>query len=60
MSPHFDALFSPRSVAVIGASDNPNKVGGRPIHYLNRFGFAGKVYPVNPARAEIMARFKAA
>lgn len=53
MSPHFDALFSPRSVAVIGASDNPNKVGGRPIHYLNRFGFAGKVYPVNPGRAEI-------
>jgi acyl-CoA synthetase (NDP forming) len=48
-----DALFAPRSVAVIGASDNPNKVGGRPIHYLNRFGFAGKVFPVNPTREDI-------
>ncbi|MGT2428931.1 CoA-binding protein [Cupriavidus basilensis] len=38
---------------MIGASDNPNKVGGRPIHYLNRFGFEGKVFPVNPAREEI-------
>ncbi|WP_454724862.1 MULTISPECIES: acetate--CoA ligase family protein [Cupriavidus] len=53
MTPHFEALFRPRSVAVIGASDNPNKVGGRPLHYLNRFGFAGKIYPVNPGRAEI-------
>ena len=53
MHSHFEALFRPRSVAVIGASDNPNKVGGRPIHYLNRFGFEGKVFPVNPARAEI-------
>ncbi|WP_454736169.1 acetate--CoA ligase family protein [Cupriavidus necator] len=53
MQNHIDALFSPRSVAVIGASDNPNKVGGRPIHYLNRFGFAGKVFPVNPGRAQI-------
>ncbi|MGT2492817.1 CoA-binding protein [Cupriavidus basilensis] len=53
MHSHFEALFRPRSVAVIGASDNPNKVGGRPIHYLNRFGFEGKVFPVNPAREEI-------
>jgi acyl-CoA synthetase (NDP forming) len=53
MDPHIAALFAPRSVAVIGASDNPNKVGGRPIHYLNRFGFRGKVYPVNPQRDAI-------
>ena len=35
------AALSPRSVAVIGASENPNKIGGRPIHYLGRFGFGG-------------------
>lgn len=42
--------LAPRSIAVIGASENPNKIGGRPIAYLSRFGFKGEVYPINPAR----------
>ncbi|GLC91228.1 pimeloyl-CoA synthetase [Cupriavidus sp. TA19] len=54
----FDALFSPASVAVIGASDNPNKVGGRPIHYLRTFGYTGEVFPVNPAR-EVIQGYRA-
>jgi acetate---CoA ligase (ADP-forming) len=45
--------LAPSSIAVIGASDNANKIGGRPIAYLSRFGFRGKVYPVNPARQEV-------
>ncbi|CAL8480331.1 acetate--CoA ligase family protein [Caballeronia sp. S22] len=47
------ALWNPASVAVIGASDNPNKVGGRPIHYMRRYGFGGRILPVNPQRAEV-------
>ena len=47
------AALDPKSVAVIGASDNPNKVGGRPVHYLDKFGFKGKIYPINPSRPEI-------
>ena len=43
-------LLNPASVAVIGASDNPNKVGGRPIHYMKRFGYRGRILPVNPGR----------
>ena len=46
------AVLSPRSVAIIGASENPNKIGGRPLLYLSRFGFQGKVYPINPRRSE--------
>jgi acetate---CoA ligase (ADP-forming) len=46
-------LLEPRSVAVIGASDEPDKIGGRSVHYLQRFGFAGPVYPVNPNRTEV-------
>ncbi|MET0879578.1 MAG: acetate--CoA ligase family protein [Tardiphaga sp.] len=47
------AALDPRSVAIIGASENPNKVGGRPVHYLQKFGFRGKIYPINPTRTEI-------
>src|SRR5207244_2741645 len=41
------------SVAVIGASDNPHKVGGRPILFMQRYGFRGAIYPVNPGRATV-------
>lgn len=48
-----DALHHPRSVAVFGASDSVDKVGGRPIHFLKSFGFDGDVFPINPARATV-------
>lgn len=38
------AALDPRSIAIIGASENPNKVGGRPVHYLDKFGFKGKIF----------------
>jgi acyl-CoA synthetase (NDP forming) len=46
------AVLNPRSVAIIGASENPNKIGGRPLLFLSRFGYRGKVYPINPKRTE--------
>lgn len=48
-----DALFNPRSVAVIGASEDPTRIGGRPLRYLKEFGFQGKVWPVNPRRDRV-------
>jgi acyl-CoA synthetase (NDP forming) len=45
------ALLAPASIAVVGASDSPHKVGGRPLLYLAQQGYRGRVYPVNP-RAE--------
>lgn len=48
-----DALFRPRSIAVIGASDDPRKIGGRPIRYMLAADSAVKVYPVNPTRPEV-------
>jgi acyl-CoA synthetase (NDP forming) len=47
------AALDPRSIAIIGASENPNKVGGRPVHYLDKFGFKGRIFPINPSRPEI-------
>jgi acyl-CoA synthetase (NDP forming) len=40
-------LLAPRSIAVIGASDNKARIGGVPVDLLIRSGFA-KIYPVNP------------
>ena len=48
-----EAALDPKSVAIIGASENPNKVGGRPVHYLDKFGFKGKIFPINPSRTEV-------
>ncbi len=48
-----DALFAPKSVAVIGASSDQRRFGGRPIQYLIEAGFKGPIYPINPARDEI-------
>lgn len=49
----WQAVLAPRCVAVIGASDSPDKVGGRPLRYMQRFGFNGRIFPINPTRAEV-------
>ncbi|MEO8898149.1 MAG: acetate--CoA ligase family protein [Candidatus Dormibacter sp.] len=41
-------VLQPRSIAIVGASDDPGRIGGRPIRILGERGFAGSVYPVNP------------
>jgi acyl-CoA synthetase (NDP forming) len=46
-------LFHPRSVALIGASTEQNKLSGRPFRFFREYGYAGTVYPVNPKYSEI-------
>ena len=46
--PSLDRLFRPRSIAVLGASSSPTKVGGRPVAALIQNRYEGAVYPVNP------------
>lgn len=48
-----DALFRPRSIAIIGASSDPRKIGGRPVNFLKRAGFKGAIIPINPGSAEV-------
>ena len=48
-----DALFNPRSVAIIGASAVVGKQGAAALRYLRQGGFPGAIYPVNPAGGEI-------
>lgn len=46
-------MFRPKSVAVLGASTDENKIGGRPVHYLKHYEFDGPIYPINPNSPEV-------
>jgi len=47
------ALFAPRAVALVGASGDAAKNTARPQRYLKKHGYGGRVFPVNPSRAEV-------
>jgi acetyltransferase len=51
-----DAIFKPKSVAVIGASPSPGKLGYDVVYNLIHAGFAGPIYPVNPKADQILGR----
>ena len=54
--PNIKVLLSPRSIAVVGASDNTLKLGGgRLLKNLIESSFAGPLYPVNPNRAQVLS-----
>lgn len=54
MSDHsLDKLFAPESVAIVGASDDPNRISGKPLRFMREAGYAGKIFPINPGRAEV-------
>ncbi len=48
------ALFAPRQVAVIGASRTPGKIGHAVVANLINAGFAGQIFPINPAGGKIL------
>jgi acyl-CoA synthetase (NDP forming) len=47
------SILNPRSVAVVGASNDASKLTGRPIAYLQGQGYEGPIYPINPKGGEI-------
>ena len=49
-------LFNPQSVAVIGASREPKKVGYAVLNNLVKFGYKGEIYPINPSAGDILGR----
>ncbi len=49
-----DAIFKPKAVAVIGASDNPGKLGSHVMRSLIEGRYPGKIFPVNPGKEEIL------
>ena len=49
-------LLTPRSVAVVGATDRPGSYGAQVLLNLDVFGYPGAVYGVNPTRTEALGR----
>jgi acetyltransferase len=54
VDPILTGLLKPKSVAVVGASTNPDKIGYTVVKNLREGGYTGAVYPVNPGAAEIV------
>ncbi len=50
----FESFFDPASVAVIGASHTPGKVGYDVVRNLVEGGYKGRIYPINPKGGELL------
>jgi len=48
-----EKMFRPKSVAVIGASGDPDKLGGRTLLHLKELGYKGRIYPINVSAKEV-------
>jgi acyl-CoA synthetase (NDP forming) len=48
-----DRLLAPKTIAILGASSDRTKVGALPLYFLRKYGYAGRVFPVNPTQKEI-------
>jgi acyl-CoA synthetase (NDP forming) len=49
----FDSLFSPRTIALVGASNDAGKHTSRPQRSLRKHGYTGKIVPINPRHPEV-------
>lgn len=48
-----NALLKPKSIALVGISDDINKTAGRPLHFLRNAGYKGTIYCINPRRETV-------
>ena len=55
-SPSIKYLFEPRSIAIIGASQNSSKIGYQVIDNIINSGYKGKIFPVNPKGGIILGQ----
>lgn len=51
-----EPLLNPGSIAIVGASNNAARIGGMPIAHLTKFGYKGRIYPINPKYEEVFGQ----
>lgn len=49
-----EAIFAPQSIAVVGASPNPSRLGHQVLKNIVMNGFAGKIYPIHPSATTVL------
>ena len=54
MRKDLNRFFNPRSIAIVGASQDLITISGQPLQHLTSHGYAGRLYPVNPKYQEIL------
>jgi acyl-CoA synthetase (NDP forming) len=52
--PFGQALLAPRAIALVGASGDVRKNTARPLRFMRKHGYAGRIYPINATRDEIL------
>jgi 3-hydroxypropionyl-CoA synthetase (ADP-forming) len=53
---HMEKFFTPKTVALVGASSTPGKIGNSILDSLVNYNFKGKVYPINPKAGKIFGQ----
>jgi len=48
-----DFMFKSHSIAIIGVSNDANKLSGRPLKFLLEYGYQGNIYPINPKYEQV-------
>ena len=54
MRKDLERFFNPRSIAIVGASQDLITISGQPLQHLISHGYAGRLYPVNPKYQEVL------
>ncbi len=54
IDPRIQTMFSPKSIAVVGASTDPSKIGHALFRNLKEYGFTGRLYPINPKAQTVL------
>jgi acetate---CoA ligase (ADP-forming) len=56
MRTDLERFFDPKSIAIIGASQDFATISGQPLRHLNEHGYKGRIYPVNPKYQDVGGR----
>jgi acyl-CoA synthetase (NDP forming) len=54
LNPFAQALLEPKSIALVGASSDVKKNTARPLRFMRKHGYTGRIFPINPSHAQVL------